>query len=108
LLLEAGGYLLQEDAASKVILEPTSGSGRPIRLRAGRGMTFLMRAGVAAYRLRAAAARYDLKAAAARLDLRAGGLTRFTLRGSTDMSITQNLRFFRGEDVTLNFAMQPP
>jgi hypothetical protein len=105
LLLESGGRLLQEDGASRVLLEP-------------RGQGINLGAAVATYNLKAAAARYALRAAAAKYNLaasadvvkplRAAAQTTFNLRASGTMSITQNLRFFRGEDITLSFSMQPP
>jgi hypothetical protein len=40
--------------------------------------------------------------------LRAARRVGFVLKGNTRMSVTQNLTFFRGEDVTLDFTMTPP
>jgi hypothetical protein len=42
------------------------------------------------------------------LALRSARRTTFNMRSAARMSVTQNLRFFRGEDVTLDFQMTPP
>jgi hypothetical protein len=106
LLPESGGRLPQEDGVSRLVLEP--GGGGVIELRAAVG-TYNFRAGPASYNLRAGAASYGLAAAGDAIkQLRAAGQTTFSLKAGPVMSITQNIRFFRGEDVTLNFAMQPP
>src|SRR5438093_553181 len=40
--------------------------------------------------------------------LSAGSATRMALSARANMSISSNLSFFRGEDVTLDFQMMPP